>query len=250
MKIRPFTRVSVLLFVVLCHSALFAEDIPLSKKGGVYQLPVEVNGVITLHFILDTGASEVNVPADVALTLYRTGTIRDFLPGKTYTLADGSTLKSSRFILQSLKIGDHRITNVPASIGAISSPLLLGQSFLEKLGAWGIDSQRQALVLGSIPTQDKVLLNKKEQDVSTDKTRQSIEKKESRHAATRKIYSSTGTVYYISSGNRAGTVLLKTDSGLLHLAFATDSVIGEGAWKNGAIWHIHYYKDTDRILSL
>ena len=125
--------------------------IPLIKSGGVYELPVEVNGVITLHFILDTGASEVNIPADVALTLYRTGTIRetDFLPGQTYTLADGSTLKSARFVLRSLKIGQRRIDNVAASVGDVSGPLLLGQSFLEELGAWGIDGQKQVLVLGS-----------------------------------------------------------------------------------------------------
>src|SRR5262249_3299247 len=71
-------------------------DIPLTKSGGVYQLPVEINGVITLNFVLDTGASEVNIPADVVLTLYRAGTIRDidFLPGQAYRLADGSIVNS------------------------------------------------------------------------------------------------------------------------------------------------------------
>jgi hypothetical protein len=56
---------------------LLTGTIPLRKKGGVYEIPVEINGVITLHFVLDTGAAEVNIPADVALTLYRAGTIRD-----------------------------------------------------------------------------------------------------------------------------------------------------------------------------
>src|SRR5262249_43122426 len=90
------------------------EEITLESKGGVYLLPVQINGVLTLHFILDTGASEVNIPADVVLTLHRAGTIRDtdFLPGKTYTLADGSTVKSSRFLLRSLKIGKRRVANV------------------------------------------------------------------------------------------------------------------------------------------
>src|SRR6266403_1865654 len=139
-----------LLFVLLYPSLLLAENIPLTRKDGVYEVPVEVNGVITLNFILDTGASEVNIPADVALTLYRTGTIRDtdFLPGQTYRLADGSQVNSSRFVLRSLKIGQRRIVNVAASIGSVSSSLLLGQSFLEKLGAWGIDSQKQVLTIG------------------------------------------------------------------------------------------------------
>ena len=53
---------------------------------------------------------------------------------------------------ESLKIGQQRITNVVASIGNVSSPLLLGQSFLEKTGAWGIDGQSQKLVVGRTGT--------------------------------------------------------------------------------------------------
>ena len=127
-----------------------AEEVPLVKVGGVYQLPVEINGVLTLQFVLDSGATDVLLPADVVLTLLRTETIKesDFLPGKTYTLADGSTVNSTRFLLRSLKIGNRRVTNVAASIGPVSSTLLLGQSFLEKLGTWGMDSQRHVLTLG------------------------------------------------------------------------------------------------------
>ena len=128
-----------------------AEDIPLIETGGVYEIPVEINGVITLNFTLDTGASDVQISADIFLTLSRTGTIQyaDLLPEQTYRLADGTQVNSSRFVLRSLKVGQRRITNVAASISSsIYSPLLLGQSFLEKLGAWGIDSQSQKLVLG------------------------------------------------------------------------------------------------------
>jgi len=127
-----------------------AEEVPLIKVGGVYTLPVEINGVLTLQFVLDTGATDVLLPADVVLTLLRTGTIKetDFLPGAAYTLADGSAVNSPRFLLRSLRIGHRRVSNVAASIGPVSSALLLGQSFLEQLGAWGIDSQRQVLTLG------------------------------------------------------------------------------------------------------
>jgi peptidyl-prolyl cis-trans isomerase B (cyclophilin B) len=133
------------------------EEISLVKIGGVYALPVEINGVLTLKFVLDSGAAEVNIPADVVLTLVRTGTIKgtDFLPGKTYVLADGSKLKSPRFTIRSLKIGSHHIQNVPASVGTLTSSLLLGQSLLEKLGTWGIDTQRQMLVVGSLPSAGK-----------------------------------------------------------------------------------------------
>src|SRR5262249_22455094 len=133
-------------------SSSSAEEIPLVQVSGVYALPVEINSVLTLHFILDTGASEVQLPADVVLTLVRAGTIQeaDFLPGKTYVLADGSELKSPRFILRSLKIGRRQISTVPASVGSLSSSPLLGQSVLEKLGTWSMDSQRRVLVLGPL----------------------------------------------------------------------------------------------------
>jgi gag-polyprotein putative aspartyl protease len=125
------------------------EEIPLVKESGVYTLPVELNGVLTLNFVLDSGASEVLIPADVASTLLRTRTIQetDFLPGQTYTLADGSKLRSPRFVLRSLKIGTHQLTNITASVGTPTSSLLLGQSVLGKLGTWSINNQRQVLII-------------------------------------------------------------------------------------------------------
>src|SRR5437899_1493196 len=105
-----------------------AEEIPLNKVGGVYELLVEVNGVLMLPFVLDSGATDVQIPADVAFTLYRTGTITDadFLPGSTYILADGSSIKSERFLLRSLQVGRQRLIDVPASIGSLVSMPLLG----------------------------------------------------------------------------------------------------------------------------
>ncbi|MFL5268324.1 MAG: hypothetical protein ACJ8AH_17315 [Stellaceae bacterium] len=58
-----------------------------------------MNGAMTLRFVLDSGASDVLIPADVFLTLLRTGTVSesDFLGSQIYSLADGSKLKGSRF---------------------------------------------------------------------------------------------------------------------------------------------------------
>lgn len=127
-------------------------EIPLKKQGGVYELPVKINGAITLNFVLDTGASEVTIPADVALTLLRTGTItqRDFLPGKSYQLADGSTVQSPRFILRELDLGGIKITQVQASIASATAPLLLGQSFLGRLGSWEMDNNRHVLIIRGV----------------------------------------------------------------------------------------------------
>lgn len=125
--------------------------IPLTKTGGVYTVPVTVNEVLHIEFIIDSGASDVSISPDIALTLIKTGTIqqKDWLSGKTYQFADGSTAKSTRFRLQSIRIGDRLLEDINCSISnSINSPILLGQSALEKLGAYTIDYKKGILKLG------------------------------------------------------------------------------------------------------
>jgi peptidoglycan hydrolase-like protein with peptidoglycan-binding domain len=45
----------------------WTEEIPLKRNGGVYVVAVRINRAITLDFILDSGASDVLIPFDVAL---------------------------------------------------------------------------------------------------------------------------------------------------------------------------------------
>jgi hypothetical protein len=60
--------------------------VPLQRQGGTYVVPVLINKAITLNFIIDSGASDVSIPADVVSTLIRTGTLQDsdFLGTQTY----------------------------------------------------------------------------------------------------------------------------------------------------------------------
>jgi hypothetical protein len=78
------------------------------SNGGTFAVPVVINGAIALDFIVDSGAADVSIPADVVITLMRTGTIKesDFLGQKTYMLADGSKVPSQTFRIRSLKVGD------------------------------------------------------------------------------------------------------------------------------------------------
>jgi antitoxin component YwqK of YwqJK toxin-antitoxin module len=124
--------------------------VSMTREGGVYKLPVELNGVLKIDFILDSGASELSISPDVALTLLKTGTIKDsdWLPGAYYRFADGSSAKSKRFVLKSIKIGDRLITNISCSISnSINSPMLLGQNVLSKFGKYTIDNKGQVLIL-------------------------------------------------------------------------------------------------------
>jgi len=128
------------------------EEIPLKNDGGVYEVGVRINRAITLDFIVDSGASDVLIPADVAMTLARAGTIsgRDFIGNQGYRIGDGSTLKSQRFVLRELNIGGQVVQNVVASIGSVKGEPLLGQSFLARFGSWSVNNDRHVLVLGEL----------------------------------------------------------------------------------------------------
>jgi hypothetical protein len=130
--------------MIMCSPSLMAEEVQLIKEGGVYHLPVRINEAIELNFVVDTGASDVHIPADVVLTLMRAGTISvsDFRGKDSYQMADGSVKEYSKFTLRSLKIGSQTIRNIKASAGPINGTLLLGQSALEKLEPWRMDTNR------------------------------------------------------------------------------------------------------------
>ena len=58
--------------------------IPLQREGGTFVVPVSINDQLTLKFVIDSGAADVSIPADVVMTLLRTGTLTpdDFLGRK------------------------------------------------------------------------------------------------------------------------------------------------------------------------
>ena len=146
-------RVSFRSCIVLCF-LLFArlaaaETVQLVRDHGVYMVPVQINGAVNLPFILDSGASEVAIPADVFSTLLRTGTVdtKDFIGTGTYVMANGSSEPSDRYVLRTLSVGNHIVRDVVANVISVQGDPLLGQSFLSKLPAWTIDNERHALVL-------------------------------------------------------------------------------------------------------
>ena len=119
-------------------------------ESGVYEVPVMLNGVLKINFIFDSGASDVSISPDVALTLMRTGTIKqsDFVGSQKYQFADGSTATSRVFILHEIKLGKKTLRNVRASIsGSIDAPMLLGQSVLQQFGKFTIDNANHSLTI-------------------------------------------------------------------------------------------------------
>lgn len=75
-------------------------EITLKDKNGIYSLPVKINNTLTLDFVLDKGAADVNLGQDVFSVLVKSGSIKisDYIGEQRYQLADGTTIKSNLLI--------------------------------------------------------------------------------------------------------------------------------------------------------
>lgn len=135
--------------MLLVAGAAYPESVPLIHEHGTLQVPVVINGGVSLNFTIDSGATDVSIPANVFSTLIRGGTVsaQDFLDRRAYKLADGSTEISQRFRIRSLRVGKLELRDVIASVVPSGGSLLLGQSFLSRLKSWSIDNERQALLI-------------------------------------------------------------------------------------------------------
>jgi predicted aspartyl protease len=125
------------------------EAIPLIRHGRFFTVPAEINGAARLEFVIDSGSTDMVLPAAAIITMLRQGMLgeQDFIGHAGYRLADGSVLVSPRFVLRQVRVGHHTVRNVTASVGEVEGLPLLGQSFLSRFASWAIDNKHHALVL-------------------------------------------------------------------------------------------------------
>jgi clan AA aspartic protease (TIGR02281 family) len=118
-----------------------------------------MNGRITRNFMIDSGASDVTISADVLADLTRAGTIAttDFLSSQVYQLADGSKTRTQRVRIRSLRVGGVELKDVIVSVAPHADLLLLGQSFLGRLQSWAIDNQRHLFAINEAPNPSAAL---------------------------------------------------------------------------------------------
>src|ERR1700722_13959997 len=146
--------------MLLCCGVAHSESIPLIHEHGTLQVPVVINGKISLNFTIDSGATDVSIPASIFSTLIRNGIVssEDFLDKQMYKLADGSGEIAQRFRIRSLRVGKLEVRDVIASVGDSGGLPLLGQSFLSRLKSWSIDNERQALLITESATSASPLI--------------------------------------------------------------------------------------------
>ena len=111
------------------------------KEGGVYLVPVTVNG-LNLDFIFDTGASSISLSSAEATVMLRQGQITedDVVGQQQFQDATGGVSVGTVIMLRTVQIGNITLENVEASVvDNIQAPLLLGQTALSKFGKVTID---------------------------------------------------------------------------------------------------------------
>ena len=119
--------------------------ISMRRVGGINVVPVLINDAITLYFVVDSGAADVSIPANVVSRLALADA--DFIGQRRYQLADGSTTVQKTFRIRSLKVGDTVVEDVTGSVAPAQGIPLLGQSFLRHFRSWSIDNATHELLL-------------------------------------------------------------------------------------------------------
>ena len=122
-------------------------EIPYTKTNGVTEVQCSING-LPLHFVFDTGASDVTISMIEATFMLKNKYLKplDVVGKQNYLTADGNVSEGTVINLKSVKIGDLELTNVRASVvKSQNAPLLLGQSVLGRLGKIEIDNEKRVI---------------------------------------------------------------------------------------------------------
>ena len=126
---------------------LKVEEIPFTKEGGVCKVKCAING-LPLHFIFDTGATDVSISSVEATFMAKNDFLSslDIIGKQNYQTADGNITEGTVINLKDVKLGSLHLNNIKASVVRNQeAPLLLGQSVLSKLGKIEIDNTKNVL---------------------------------------------------------------------------------------------------------
>lgn len=126
---------------------LKVEEVPFTKDAGVCKVKCSING-LPLHFIFDTGATDVSISSVEATFMAKNDFLSstDIIGKQNYQTADGNITEGTVINLKDVKLGSLHMNNIKASVVRNqAAPLLLGQSVLSKLGKIEIDNTKNVL---------------------------------------------------------------------------------------------------------
>ena len=122
-------------------------EVSFTRSGGVTKVKCEING-LPLHFVFDTGASDVSLSRVEATFMFKNNYIspEDIIGKARYIDANGDISIGTVINLRKVSFAGLDIENVRASVvDNNNAPLLLGQSVLSRLGKVEIDYERNVL---------------------------------------------------------------------------------------------------------
>ena len=123
------------------------EEVPFTKEGNVCKVKCTINN-LPLHFIFDTGASNVSISSVEATFMLKNDylSVSDIIGRQNYMTADGNITEGTVINLRDVKLGNIHLNDIKASVVKNqSAPLLLGQSVFSKLGKIEIDNDNKVL---------------------------------------------------------------------------------------------------------
>lgn len=123
------------------------EEVPFTKESGICKVKCVINN-LPLHFIFDTGASDVSISSVEATFMLKNDYLSssDVIGKQNYMTADGNITEGTIINLRDVKLGNIHLKDIKASVVKNqSAPLLLGQSVFSKLGKIEIDNDNKVL---------------------------------------------------------------------------------------------------------
>lgn len=123
------------------------EEVPFTKEGNFCKVKCAINN-LPLHFIFDTGASDVSISSVEATFMLKNDYLSasDIIGRQNYMTADGNITEGTVINLRDVKLGNIHLNDIKASVVKNqSAPLLLGQSVFSKLGKIEIDNDNKVL---------------------------------------------------------------------------------------------------------
>ena len=131
----------------LSNKSLITTEVPFTKEDGVLKVKCQINN-LPLHFVFDTGASDVTLSMVEATFMMKNGYLNSFdvVGSQKYMDANGDISVGTVINLKNVNFGGLELKNVRASVVRNQkAPLLLGQSVLGRLGKIEIDNSKRVL---------------------------------------------------------------------------------------------------------
>lgn len=126
---------------------LVVTKIPFTKEDGVCKVKCQING-LPLHFVFDTGASDVTISMVEAMFMMKNGYLskNDVVGSQRYMDANGDVSVGTVLNIKNVNFGGLELNNIRASVVRNQkAPLLLGQSILSRLGKIEIDNAQKVI---------------------------------------------------------------------------------------------------------